>query len=351
MTIRVAVADDSSFIRKALARLLGGEPGFALVGSAASGEELLAHLERWAPDVVILDLSMPGMGGLATLDRIMAGRPTPVIILSTHSRQDAPATIEALHRGAMDFVDKQQYSLVDFEALRAVLVEKIRQVTRREGAAEPAAAEAAEPLPARVPAPPARNGAVDLVLLGASTGGPLAIETVLRDLGPAVPAPVVVVQHMPAGFTRAFADRLNAYLPLQVREAADEEPLAAGTVYIAPGGRHLRVVRRGGELHAALADGPEDSTHRPSVDVLFVSARAAVGGRAVAVLLTGMGRDGAEGMAALAGAGGVTIAQDEASSVVYGMPRAAVAAGGAREVLPLAAIGERLRELLAPGSR
>ncbi len=352
--LRVAIADDSSFIRKAIARLLQQERGIRLVGSAASGEELLLHLERWRPDVIVLDLSMPGMGGLPTLDRIMAARPTPVIILSTHSRKDAPLTIEALHRGAMDFIDKQQYSLVDFEALRAVLVEKIRQVTSAPAGAAapaaeaPAAARAApEPPPAAAEAAPARpRPEIEVLLLGASTGGPIAVETILRDLGPAVAVPVVVVQHMPAGFTRAFAERLNAHLPLPVREAADEEPLLAGTVYIAPGGIHLRIVRQERGLAAALSAAPEEAPHRPSVDVLFGSARAAVGRRAVAVLLTGMGHDGAAGMVALSGAGGLTIAQDEESCVVYGMPRAAVAAGAAREVLPLSAIGGRLREIV-----
>jgi two-component system chemotaxis response regulator CheB len=235
--IRVAVADDSSFIRRALARILSEENGIQLVGTAVSGEELLDHLGRWRPDAIILDLSMPGMGGLPTLDRIMATRPTPVIILSTHSKRDAPQTIEALHRGAMDFVDKQEYSLVDFDALRGVLLEKLRQVTGMVGD-EPDD----EPLPHGPYAEPGRpagtgslaaqmgTGEIQVVLLGASTGGPPAIERILKDLGPSINVPVAVVQHMPAGFTRAFAERLNAYLPLQVSEAMDREPLLPGTV-------------------------------------------------------------------------------------------------------------------------
>jgi two-component system chemotaxis response regulator CheB len=367
--IRVAVADDSSFVRKAVARMMSEEPGIELVGSAASGEELLDHLERWAPHAIILDLSMPGMGGLSTLDRIMTRRPTPVIILSTHSKKDAPQTIEALHRGAMDFIDKQQYSLVDFESLRSVLLEKIRQVTARqrpEGPAAPGVApadalrrgrRAGAPDAHQRPVAPAgstamaaglarERGAPEVVLIGASTGGPPAIEKILRDLGPRLPVPLVVVQHMPAGFTRAFAERLNAYLPLHVREAVHEEALLPGTVYIAPGGLHLRVARERGQLRAMLSTEPAKAAHRPSVDVLFHSAGAVVGSRAVAALLTGMGQDGAEGMADLARAGVHTIAQDEASCVVYGMPRAALAAGGVTETVPLSRIGERLRELL-----
>lgn len=336
--IRVAVADDSSFLRRAVARMLAGEPGIELVGSASRGEELLENLERWRPDAVILDLSMPGIGGLATLDEIMVRRPVPVVILSTYSRKGAPQTIEALHRGAVDFLDKQQFSLVDFDALRQALVGKIREVT----------APRAHP-PAAAPAPPRRvavedGEAPEVILIGASTGGPPAIERILRDLGGDVPVPILVAQHMPAGFTRAFAERLNIQLPLEVREPVDGEPLVPGTVYIAPGGLHLRLESGREGLRAAVRGEPANAPHRPSVDVLFASA-AEVGARTVAVLLTGMGQDGADGMLRLVEQGAVTIAQDEATSIIFGMPRAAAAVGGAREVLPLPEIGPRLRRL------
>jgi two-component system chemotaxis response regulator CheB len=392
--IRVAVADDSTFLRQAVARMLADEEGIALAGLASSGEELLDHLDRWRPDVIILDLSMPGIGGLATLDAVMARRPTPVLILSTHSKKDAPLTIEALHRGALDFIDKQEYSLVDFERLRAALLDKIRHLTGHRGRGGPGTgrrggddrgtaraaggeAERARLAPdgeevgaraaagtgrathgeekgARAGAGGRRPGergsgdrpAAELLLLGASTGGPPAIETILRDLGAGLPVPVVVVQHMPAGFTRSFADRLNACLPMPVREAAHEELLAAGTVYVAPGGIHIRLVRGREGLRALLSAAPGGGSHRPSLDLVFASAAAAVGERVVAAVLTGMGHDGAAGMAALALAGAHTIGQDEATSAVYGMPRAAVAAGGVCEVLPLERIGPRLRELL-----
>jgi two-component system, chemotaxis family, protein-glutamate methylesterase/glutaminase len=336
--IRVAVADDSSFLRRAVARLLAGEPDIELVGSASRGEELLDNLERWRPDAVILDLSMPGIGGLATLDEIMLRRPVPVVILSTYSRQGAPQTIEALHRGAVDFLDKQQFSLVDFEALRQALVGKLREVTARGG-------RAPAPAPVAPPRAPLEEGAApEVVLLGASTGGPPAIEKILRDLGGDVPVPILVVQHMPPGFTRAFAERLNIHLPLEVREPADGEPLEPGTVFIAPGGLHLRLARGRDGFVAAVGPEPVKAPHRPSVDVLFASA-AAAGARSAAVLLTGMGHDGAAGMAKLAERGALTIAQDEATSIIFGMPRAAAAAGGAREVLPLPEIGPRLRRL------
>ena len=341
--IRVAVVDDSSFLRRAVARMLIAEPGILLAGLAAKGEELLDNLEAWRPDAVILDLSMPGMGGLATLDQIMARRPVPVVILSTHTREGAPQTIEALHRGAVDFLDKQQFSLVDFDSLRQALVGKIREVAGRRPAVGPIASDgggaAAEPRPQ-----PEAGPVPDLLLIGASTGGPLAIETVLRDLGSGVPAPILIVQHMPAGFTRAFAERLNLQLPLEVKEAGHRDRLTPGTAYIAPGGLHLEVGHEQGRLLCALASEPAGHPHRPSVDVLFASA-AESGARSAAVLLTGMGQDGAAGMTRLARQGALTIAQDEASSIVYGMPRAAYVAGAVREVLPLAESGPRLRRL------
>lgn len=341
------MVDDSAFIRKALARVLGSEEGLSIVGTAESGEELLDHLEEWRPDVITLDLTMPGMGGLQTLDRIMIERPTPVIILSTHAGEDAPLTIEALHRGAVDFIDKQRYSLMDFGALRATLVEKIVQVTSRGGSMA-----AVRP---RAVAPPAKRelpGVVEerrfeIILLGASTGGPPTIERILTDLGPDVDIPVVIAQHMPPRFTEAFAERLNAHLPIQVREVTDGEALVGSTAYIAPGGCHLELRRnREGRLVADLETDSESEYHQPSVDILFTSGASCVGKRAVAILLTGMGRDGATGMAALHKAGALTIAQDRKSCIVYGMPQAAVALGAVDESLPADRIGSRVRKLL-----
>ncbi len=348
--VRVAVVDDSTFIRKAILRMLGDDPQIDVVGSAGSGEELLTHLERWRPDVVTLDLDMPGMGGLATLDRIMALRPTPVIILSTHSGKGAPLTIEALHRGATDFIDKQRYSLVDFEALRSVLLERIFQVTgtvrtepeKIESADGEAPQGAVESEPSRIVVP----GAYDLIAIGASTGGPPILQEIIEGLGESVPVPVVVVQHMPAGFTHAFAERLNAYLPLHVHEAHPSEHLLPDTVYIAQAGSHLRIRRQDSDLYAEISPYPQDMMHIPSIDVLFDSAARAVGRRCIATLLTGMGRDGAQGLAALKAKGAYTLCQDESSCVVFGMPRAALTLNAVVEIAAPREMGIRLRELV-----
>lgn len=348
-SVRLAIVDDAPFIRGALVRLLKGSP-VSVVGTASSGEELLAHLDEWQPEVITLDLSMPGMGGMATLDRIMEVRPTPVIILSTHSGEGAPLTLEALSRGAADFLDKEAYSLVDFQALRRVLLQRIQALAPQVGEeqrGEVPAVLAAPQVGALPPAPAARPGLrrYDLAVIGASTGGPRALEQILGSLGPAG-VPVAVVQHMPANFTRAFAERLDRAMPFPVREAVDAEPLLPSVVYVAPGNEHMRIVRVDGVLRVALSPEPQAATHRPSVDVLFESAAAVVAGRTVAVLLTGMGRDGAEGLVRLRRTGAHTIAQDEESCVVYGMPRAAVDRGAAREVIGLDGIAPRLRSLL-----
>lgn len=342
----MAVVDDSSFVRKAVERILDNSPEVEVVGVAATGEELLAQLDEWRPDVITLDLSMPGMGGLRTLDRVMEVRPLPVIVLSTHAQAGAPATIEALHRGAVDFIDKGRYSLVDFQALGDLLMGKILEVaaTAKVGPPPP------EPRPAPPPQPPLPGPsrvAYDAVLIGASTGGPIAVQRILADLGPTLPVPVLVVQHMPRGFTRAFADRLNSHLPLAVREATDGERLEASTVYIGPAGRHLTIARDPREgLVARLAAEPAKVAHRPSVDVLFDSALEVLGARALALLLTGMGADGAAAMLRLEKAGGYTLAQDRQSSAVFGMPRSAIERGAVREVLALEALGARVVELL-----
>jgi two-component system chemotaxis response regulator CheB len=345
-TIRIAVVDDSIFIRKAMVRILRSDERVEVIGVAGSGEELLEHLEEWKPDLISLDLSMPGMGGLRTLDEIMARRPTPVIILSSLAHETAPLTIEALHRGAIDFIDKQRYSLVDFQSLSEVLLEKILEIVTEGGSGSAPVEVNVSKAISTPPRPrPVAQSEFDALLIGASTGGPLAIQTVLEALREDFQPPVVIVQHMPSGFTTAFAERLNSHLPFSVLEASRGDPLLPYTTYLAPGGRHLTLERDGDDVTIALTDADDGSLHCPSVDRLFLSAAEILGPRALAALLTGMGRDGAEGLSVLADRGAYTVAQDESSSIVFGMPRAAIEKGAALEVLPLPEIGPRIREL------
>lgn len=338
--VRLAIVDDALFIREGLRRSLSMDPRIDVVGTAPTGEALLASLDAWRPDVITLDINMPGMGGLATLDRLMEMGGAAVIVLSTQTGEGAPITLEALSRGAADFVDKERLSLTDFGALRGVMVERILAV-----------AGWTDPPPGRktvLPPPPARlpGDRLELLLIGASTGGPRAIETVLRGLEDECPVPVLIVQHMPVGFTAAFADRLDRELPFPVLEASDHLPLQPGHVVIGPAGVDLAVERHGGRLAARLvhdAPGP----FRPSVDSMLCSAAAVVRGAAAAVILTGMGTDGARGMKQLYQAGALTIAQDQESCVVFGMPCAAIAQDAVRVVLPLDHIGPHLRDVFA----
>jgi two-component system chemotaxis response regulator CheB len=335
---RVVIVDDAPFIRSALTRLLEGDEDLEVVGTASTGEELLARLDEWRPDVLTLDLNMPGMGGLATLDRLVERATLPVVILSTHSGEGAPLTLEALSRGAVDFIDKEAYSLVDFQALRRVLHDKLVHVTRNRPAVRGTMVQ------------PVREVAVadrvfDAIVIGASTGGPRAIETILSELVPEPVLPVVIAQHMPAGFTRAFAARLSRMLPFEVVEAYGGAQVFPGTVWIAPGGSELQLWPTDDGPELRLSQPGPHVLYRPSVNALFESAAGVFGARVIAALLTGMGDDGSAGMGTLRRVGAHTIAQDESSSIVFGMPRAAIASGAATEVLPLAEIGARLRVL------
>ena len=309
--IRLVIVDDSVFMRKALGRVLENEPDIYIAGSAASGEELLANINKWKPDVITLDLSMPGMGGLLTLEKIMEWKPVPVIILSTHSTKETQLTIEALHRGAVDFIDKQRYSLVDFDSLRKVLVEKLSYLTKKE-----TTRKKQEQLPSEtvtglkdIAQPVQATGAsvvqklYDAIFIVASTGGPPAIQKILEDIGLYLSVPVAIVQHMPEGFIKPFASRLNAHLPFTVKEAPHSEIFQNGTVCIGPTGYHLRLKQEDGKIYTVLTRYPENTTHRPSGDILFQTAAPIYGSRAIAVLLTGMGKDGALGMAEMARAG------------------------------------------------
>jgi len=341
--IRVFVVDDSAFARRAITRVLGAEPGIAVVGEAAGGAEALLRIPSARPDLVTLDLDMPGMNGLTVL-RTMLGRDPElrVLMLSAHTREGADATVEALAAGAVDFVDKSRFGLMDFDGLGRELVGRVKALGRRRAGAGAGRREAGStpPAPSRsLPLPSA-----DVCVIGASTGGPAAIQHVLEALPPDFPLPIAIVQHMPAGFTGPFARRLDQRCRLRVREAADGDQLEPGHVLIAPAGRHMRLNE---DLGVVLSFDPGPARHVPSVDVLMLSAARVRPGRVLGVLLTGMGDDGADGMAAIRAQGGITVAESEASCVVYGMPRAAYERGGVSRLLPLPELAEWLASVKA----
>ena len=344
--IRVFVVDDSAFARRAIARVLGADPAIAVVGEAAGGAEALLRIPLARPDLVTLDLDMPGMNGLTVLRAVLGRDPgLRVLMLSAHTREGAEATVEALAAGAVDFVDKSRFGLMEFDGLGRELVGRVKALGgagRRTGAGgsgrEQAGAGVSPACSRPLPSAPVRLSA-DVCVLGASTGGPAAIQQLLEALPPDFPLPIAIVQHMPPGFTGPFARRLDQRCRLRVREAVDGDPLEPGRVLIAPAGLHMRV---NSKLVAVLSQEPAQARHMPSVDELMLSAARARPGRVLGVLLTGMGDDGADGMAEIRAQGGTTVAESEASCVVYGMPRAAYERGGVTRLLPLPELAEWL---------
>lgn len=343
---RVLVVEDSATVRARLREVLAADPGLEVVGEAADGRRAIELCLELRPDVVTMDMMLPVMSGLAATEYIMAHRPTPILIVSasTH-RGELFKTYEALAAGAVDVLEKPFGTEPDGSWERR-LVAAVKLAARIRVITHPRARLAGLGRPRAVSAPLTRTGSDEprrVVALGASTGGPAALVTLLRALPSSFPLPILLVLHIADAFGTAFADWLDGQTGLRVAIARDGEPLAAvgGRVAMAPPGRHL--VLRGGELR--LLDGPERHSCRPSVDVLFESLATEHGVEAAAALLTGMGRDGAAGLLAVRRAGGLTIAQDEASSVVYGMPREAALLGAATRVLPLDAIGPAIAAL------
>lgn len=349
--IRVLVVDDSVVIRRLLTSMLEEDPDIEVAGVAANGHIALQRIRQLKPDIVTLDVEMPELDGLGTLAQLRPEFPDlPVVMFSTLTEKGAAATLDALTLGASDYVAKPANVgsvTTAMERVRADLVPKLKALCHRTPApvrARASAAPGAATVTSLRPAEPrrARSARVDLVAIGSSTGGPNALGEVLGTLPADLPVPVVVVQHMPPVFTRLLAERLDEQCAVAVHEAVDGTVLEPGHVYIAPGDFHLTVQRRGARF--ALATNQDAPVHfcRPSVDVMFASVAASVGGDALAVVLTGMGSDGRDGAAALRSQGATVFAQDRATSVVWGMPGAVVGAALADDVLPLAQIGARI---------
>jgi two-component system chemotaxis response regulator CheB len=339
--VRVVVVDDSLFMRAAIKKILESDPRFEVCGVAKDGAEAVDRVVDLKPDVVTMDFNMPRMDGAEAVRTIMKKRPTPVVMLSAHTKEGAKETFEALAAGAIDFLTKPSGEVsADFQNIGPQLIEKVM------------AASTAVPRSFAAPLPSPRRGAAafatwppsgpKVVILGISTGGPSALTRVLPALPGHLPISIIVVQHMPAQFTATLAERLNAMSALDIREAKDGDRPRQGQVLVAPGDRHLEVGDKG---VLQVTDGPEVNGCRPSVDVTMKSAARIFGRRAIGLVMTGMGRDGAEGLAAIKAAGGLTFAQDKETSVIWGMPRAAIDSGCVDEVLSLDDIPDRLQKL------
>ena len=346
---RVVVVDDSALVRSLLAEIINRQPDMQCVGAAADplvAREMIRELD---PDVITLDIEMPRMDGLDFLARLIRLRPMPVVMVSTLTERGAEVTLRALELGAVDFVAKPKIGVADgLRLLAADITDKIRTAAQARVRKPAPASAAAAAAPAAARAAPAALGQLStekIIFIGASTGGTEATREVLMGLPADAPA-VMITQHMPPGFTKSYATRLDSLCRIRVKEAADGERVLPGHAYIAPGGLHLSVERSGANYIARVSDGEPVNRHKPSVEVLFLSAARVVGPNALGVMLTGMGADGAKAMRALRDAGSWNLVQDEASCVVFGMPKEAIAAGAAHEVLPLGAIAPRLLERL-----
>ncbi len=344
----VLVVDDSAFMRKIVVDLIDGSGEFRVIGTARHGADALKKVRALEPDIVTMDIEMPELDGLAALERIMRDSPRPVVMLSGAATGGAhDPVLRALELGAVDFLRKPSGPIsLDLATVREPLLEALRAAAEVNLRGMTALSDmVAGASAARNPA--AEGAASCVVAIASSTGGPRALAEVIPGLPRTLDAAVVVVQHMPAGFTRSLAERLNAHSRLPVSEAQDGQLLRRGHVYVAPGGRHLRLRAGTGGVLLALDDTPPVWGVRPAADPLFRSAAECLGNAVIGIVLTGMGRDGAEGLRTIRDAGGTGIAQDRATSIIFGMPQAAAMAGGATRVLPLTDIAAAVAEIVA----
>jgi two-component system, chemotaxis family, protein-glutamate methylesterase/glutaminase len=353
---RVVVVDDSALVRSLLTEIINRQPDMECVGAAADPFIAREMIRNTNPDVITLDVEMPRMDGIDFLGKLMRLRPTPVVMVSTLTERGADVTLRALELGAVDFVAKPKIGVADglrllaediTDKVRIASKAHLRRLTTPPPAAHPTAPGGLDGAPAR-PAPVAGIGRLStekIIFIGASTGGTEATKEVLMQLPPDSPA-VMITQHMPPGFTKSYAARLDGLCRIRVAEARDGERVLPGHAYIAPGGQHLSVERSGANYIARVQAGEPVNRHMPSVEVLFKSAARVVGPNALGIMLTGMGADGAKAMREMRDAGSYNLVQDEASCVVFGMPREAIAHGASHEVLPLTQIAPKLIERL-----
>jgi two-component system chemotaxis response regulator CheB len=337
--VRVLVVDDSALMRKLIPQLIEREGSIQVVGTAMDGAFALEKIPDLKPDVITLDLDMPRMDGMETLKKIMRKHPLPTIVVSAHSTEGALATFKALGLGAFDFVTKPKDPTTHMDAIAIELIEKIKAAAKSQLVRLP------EPQAKQRKVRPVRRGESPskVIAIGISTGGPQALHYVLSQLSPDFSGAILIVQHMPEGFTGMFAQRLDETCAIEVKEAKAGDLLLPGRALICPGNKHMKVKHMPLGDVVVLTDSDKINGHRPSVDVLFKSVAQEFGHRSVGVIMTGMGEDGAEGLGAIRQAGGMTIAQSEESCVVYGMPRIAVERGHAMRVIALDAMANTLQ--------
>ena len=346
MSISVLVVDDSAFMRLAITKMLEGEQDIVVCGTARNGEEAIVKAQQLKPDVVTMDVEMPGMGGLEAVREIAANADVPVIMVSSLTQEGAETTFRALELGAVDFIPKPDAAYVNISDVARDLVAKVRVFAKRGAQRTVERPKVSMPPLSETATPRARRDGFDCIAIGTSTGGPVALSRIIPALPKAFSTPIVIVQHMPPGFTRPLADRLNAASEIAVFEGTDGMVLRKGQAIIAPAGRQLALRRTGsGDVEIVLAKDDGHSLHVPSVDVMTASVAEIFGAATLAAILTGMGQDGIVGLRKVKDRGGYVVGQDAATSVVYGMPRAAAQAGLVDRVTPLQEIASVLCEL------
>ncbi len=363
--VNVLVVDDSALMRNLVSKIIEATPGLKVAEKAMNGLFALQKIPRCNPDVIVLDIEMPEMNGIEFLkERRRLGIEIPVIVLSAVAKEGAEVTIEALSLGASDFVTKPSGSVSSdihtvARELASLLLAYGTQYQKSKGRVPPQypfefpelllerelPVPKPKPEPRPKPVPRRAPGPIELIVVGISTGGPNALRQVFSRIDPQLAQPVLVVQHMPAGFTDEFAKSLDRVCPLEVKEAEDGDLVKPGRVLIAPGDRHLLVEKKPLSVVARLSDAPPENGHRPSADILFASAAKDFGNRVLGVIMTGMGRDGARELGSIFREGGITLGQDEASSIVYGMPKVAFELGHVTEQVPLEGMADRISEL------
>lgn len=339
MTVKVLIVDDSAFFRRRLTEIINADPRLQVVATAENGQQALEQVSRHRPDVITMDLEMPVLDGIAAVIQIMRRWPTPVLMLSTWTTEGAKATLDALEAGAMDFLPKR---FEDLTGTRQKLCERIFFLANNARPQSPPLSAAMMPRPVKQPA---TSKQLDLIVIGTSTGGPVALQKVLTELPANFPYPLILLQHMPATFTPSFAERLNSQCRIGVKEAENNDTLQAGLAYLAPGGKQLFLKGRQGRLYLQTAPGTNAETYRPSIDITLASVSKICPATTLAIILTGMGADGCEGCKTIHALGGTIWAQDQQSSTIYGMPMAVTKAGITDKILGLSEIGPQLAAL------
>ncbi len=348
--IKVLVVDDSTLVRKIVTDSLESDPQIKVVGTAENGEMAVKMAKELNPDVITMDIEMPVMDGLTALRTIIATNPKPVIMLSVFTKHGAEETFKALEYGAVDFIPKPSSMVsLSLNDIGELLRTKVKSVSKSRVESKDTPVNKRPVVKPEIQAAaslPKKTASSRIVGIGTSTGGPAALMQVFTNIPPDFPSSILVVQHMPEGFTKAFAERLDLMSQLKVKEAQDMDQVLPGCAFVAPGNKHITIEEKNNNRYVRVFDGEKVSGHRPSIDVLFNSLADTTGKNTVAVIMTGMGRDGAEGITRIKNSGGKTIAQNEETSVVYGMNRVAVEKGGIDDVVPLSEIPKKIVEYI-----